>query len=154
MPDDSGDTADRHRQVCRTFGDEVVAVGGHWQVQSPCREWDTRGVPEHVIGFHDVLLLRPLGGKPHRPNGDPVGRWVATFEALDQLLRRPDPFDGVIDVPGIGNNPPSQIDAARIVPLLSLDVLIHTWDLGSGIPARNHPRPTTVSYVFGRLADR
>ena len=29
----------------------------------------------------------------------------------------------------MGNNPPSQIDAAQLVPLLSRDVLIHTWDL-------------------------
>jgi uncharacterized protein (TIGR03086 family) len=130
MLDDSGDTVDRHRQVCRTFGDAVNAVGGHWQAQTPCSEWDARGVLEHVIGFHDVLLLRPLGAKPHRPKGDPVGRWVATYQALDQLLSRPDLFDGVIDVPGVGNDPPSQINAARIVPLLSLDVFIHTWDLG------------------------
>jgi uncharacterized protein (TIGR03086 family) len=130
MPDDSGDTADRHRQVCRAFGDGVGAVGDHWQAQSPCTEWDARGVLEHVIGFHDALLLRPLAAKPQRPKGDPVGRWAATFEALDQLLSRPDLFDRVVDVPAVGNNPPSQIDAARIVPMLSLDVLVHTWDLG------------------------
>ena len=130
MPDDSGATADRHRQVCRTFGDEVSAIGDHWQAQSPCTEWDARGVLEHVIGFHDVLLLRPLAAKPQRPKGDPVGRWAVTVAALDQVLNQPGLFDGVVDVPAIGNNPPSQIDAARIVPLLSLDVFVHTWDLG------------------------
>ena len=76
-----------------------------------------------------MLLLRPLDAKPQRPKGDPVGRWVATVIALDRLLRRPRLFDGVVDVPPVGNNPPSQINAARLVPLLSLDVLVHTWDL-------------------------
>ena len=130
MLDDSDDMADRHRQLCKAFGDEVSAVGDHWQAQSPCSDWDARGVLEHVIGFHDVLLLRPFGAKPHRPTDDPVGRWAATFAALDLVLSRPGLFDGVIDVPAVGNNPPSQVDAARIVPLLSLDVLVHTWDLG------------------------
>ena len=130
MLGDFDDMADRHRQVCKAFGDEVRIVGDHWEAQSPCSEWDARGVLEHVIGFHDVLLLRPLAAKPQRPKGDPVGRWAATFAAVDQVLSRPDLFDGVVDVPAVGNNPPSQVDAARIVPLLSLDVLVHTWDLG------------------------
>ena len=130
MLDDFDDMADRHRQVCKAFGDEVSAVGDQWEAQSPCSEWDARGVLEHVIGFHDVLLLRPLAAKPRRPKGDPVGRWAATFAAVDLVLSRPNLFDGVVDVPVVGNNPPSRVDAARIVPLLSLDVLVHTWDLG------------------------
>jgi len=130
MLDDSEDIADRHRQVCRSFGNEVSAIGDHWQAQSPCSEWDARGVLEHVIGFHDVLLLRPLAAKPHRPKSDPMCRWDVTFTALDEVLGRPGLFDGVVDVPAVGSNPPSQIDATRIVPLLSLDVFVHSWDLG------------------------
>ena len=129
VADESDDIADRHLRICQTFGDEVSVVGEHWHSQSPCSEWDARGVLEHVIGFHDVLLLRPLGTKPQRTKDDPVGRWTATLEALDLLLSRPGLFDGVVNVPPVGNNPPSQIDAARLVSLLSLDVLIHTWDL-------------------------
>lgn len=120
--------AAQHLRVCRAFGDQVGLVGGHWQSQSPCSDWDARGVLEHVIGFHDVLLLRPLDAKPQRPK-DPVGRWAVTEDALARLFKRPGLFDGVVDVPSVGNNPASRIDAARLVPLLSLDVLVHTWDL-------------------------
>jgi uncharacterized protein (TIGR03086 family) len=130
MQDDTDNVADQHRRVCRTFGNEVRAVGDHWQAPSPCRDWDARGVLEHVIGFHDVLLLRPLRAKPPRPPHDPVGRWTATCVALDQLLDRPGLFDGIVDVPAVGNNPSTQIDAVRLVPALTLDALIHTWDLG------------------------
>jgi uncharacterized protein (TIGR03086 family) len=130
LDDSDNNMADRHRRVCKMFGDVVRAVSDHWQAPSPCSDWDARGVLEHVIGFHDVLLLRPLGVKPQRPKDDPVGRWTATLAALDQLLDRPGLFDGVVDVPAVGNNPPTQIDAGRIIPSLSLDVLIHTWDLG------------------------
>ena len=125
--------ADRHLRICERFGDEVSTVGDRWQSQSPCSEWDATGVLEHVIGFHDVLLLRPLGEKPQRPKDDPVGRWTATLDALDRLLNRPGLFNGVVDIPQVGNNTPSHIDAARIVPMLSLDVLVHTWDLARAI---------------------
>lgn len=130
MADESEEIAARHLRICGAFGEEVSAVGEHWQSQSPCSDWDARAVLEHVIGFHDVLLLGPMGAKPQRPKGDPVGRWTATLEALDRLLSRPGVFEGVVDVPAVGNFPPSQIDAAHVVPLLSLDVLVHTWDLG------------------------
>jgi uncharacterized protein (TIGR03086 family) len=129
MADESSQIAERHLRICEAFGDEVRTVGERWHSQSPCFEWDARGVLEHVIGFHDVLLLNPLGAKPQRPKDDPVGRWSATLEALRLVLSRPGLFDGSVDVPPVGNNPPSRIDAARLVPLLSLDVLVHTWDL-------------------------
>lgn len=51
-----------HLAVCRRFGEAVQAAHGKWDRRSPCEAWDARGVLEHVIGFHDVLLLRPLAG--------------------------------------------------------------------------------------------
>lgn len=129
MMHDSNVMAARHLRICRAFGDQVELVGEGWHLQSPCSDWDARGVLEHVIGFHDVLLLRPFDVKPQRPKGDPVGRWTATADTLERLFKRRGLFDGVVEVPPVGNNPPSAIDAARLVPLLSLDVLVHTWDL-------------------------
>ena len=79
MSDDSDNMAGRHRRVCKTFGDEVRAIGNHWQAPSPCGDWDARGVLEHVIGFHDVLLLRPLGAKP---NARRTIRWAAGRKRL------------------------------------------------------------------------
>jgi uncharacterized protein (TIGR03086 family) len=131
MTDESGiGIIDRHLRICRMFGDEVTVVGGRWGSPSPCTGWDARAVLEHVIGFHDVVLLSPLGAKPHRPKDDPVVRWTVTVQALDRLFkRRPDLFDGLVDLPAIRNNPATQIDGIRLVSALSLDVLIHTWDL-------------------------
>ncbi|MGO9930025.1 MAG: maleylpyruvate isomerase N-terminal domain-containing protein [Mycobacterium sp.] len=60
-----------HLAVCRRFGEAVQSAAGKWDRRSPCAAWDARGVLEHVIGFHDVLLLRPLGLKPDRPRDDP-----------------------------------------------------------------------------------
>ena len=60
----------RHRRACYGFGAVVEQVGERWERPSPCPEWDARDVLEHVIGFHEVLLFRPLGIKANRPRDD------------------------------------------------------------------------------------
>jgi uncharacterized protein (TIGR03086 family) len=113
---------DHHRRACAGFGQVVAQVGERWARPSPCTEWDARGVLEHVIGFHDVLLLRPLDAKPTRPKDDPVARWRVTETAIVGLLEQHP--DHVVEVPG-GQG----IDLPHLVPMLTTDVLAHTWDL-------------------------
>jgi uncharacterized protein (TIGR03083 family) len=108
--------ADRHLAACGGFTSVVEQVVDGWDRPSPCTEWDARGVLEHVIGFHDVLVLRPAGAKPSRPRDDPVARWAVTVAALAPVLHR---------------------DPPQVLPLLTTDVLVHTWDLAKavGVPA-------------------
>jgi uncharacterized protein (TIGR03086 family) len=145
--------ASRHLRACRRFGQAVAAAAaaGRWSAPSPCPEWDARAVVEHVIGFHDVLLLRPMGAKPERPKGDPAARWEITHAALAALFERPGLFDGPIDVPAVGNNPPTRIESAPLVGLLSQDVLIHTWDLARAIGADDRLDPDLCAYLCHRL---
>ncbi|WP_231117964.1 hypothetical protein [Mycobacterium colombiense] len=75
---------------------------------------------EHVIGFHDVLLLRPLGLKPDRPRDDPRTRWRLTYRSLTEAL-------------GFGGA--TQLDEYRLMPNLTRDVLVHTWDLARAVGA-------------------
>ena len=85
-----------------------------------CYAWDARGVLEHVIGFHDVLLLRPLGLKPDRPRGDPRVRWQLTYDSLTEAF---------------GSGGATQLDEYRLMPNLTRDVLVHTWDLARAVGA-------------------
>ena len=75
---------------------------------------------EHVIGFHDVLLLRPLGLKPDRPRDDPRVRWQSTYDSLREALE---------------SGSATQLNAYRLMPNLSRDVLVHTWDLARAVGA-------------------
>src|SRR4051794_36794096 len=134
MSDDTTIAA-RHLRVCERFGQAVADATGKWGRPSPCSEWDARGVLEHVIGFHDVLLLRPLNAKPDRPRDDPLQRWLVTYRALRTVLTRPGFLDAPVAVPAVGNNPATQLDAAPLVAGLTQDVLVHTWDLARALGA-------------------
>jgi uncharacterized protein (TIGR03086 family) len=132
----AGELGERHLAVCRRFGQSVAAANGKWDRRSPCGAWDARGVLEHVIGFHDVLLLRPLGLKPVRPRHDPQIRWELTYGQLEKALepgRRL--FERVVDIPEIAGNPATRLDARAIMPNLTRDVLIHAWDLARAVGA-------------------
>jgi uncharacterized protein (TIGR03086 family) len=112
-----------HRRACERFSAVVDQVGGRWEVPSPCERWDVTALVEHVIGFHDVLLLRPMGTKPTRPRGDPRARWGVTVPAIFLALQRatdPDP-----DAPSA----PPTINLERLLPGLTTEVLVHTWDV-------------------------
>jgi uncharacterized protein (TIGR03086 family) len=146
----SVEVGERHLLACRRFGDAVVAADGKWDRPSPCDAWDARGVLEHVIGFHDVLLLRPLGLKPDRPRDDPRRRWELTFERLGEALRRSDLFERAVEVPAVGNNSATQL-ASKLVPRLTQDVLVHTWDLARAVDADDRLDPQWCAMFFDLL---
>jgi len=114
------DVIQDHRLACERFTAAVCSAAGRWGAPSPCTEWDARAVLEHVIGFHDVLLLLPLEAKPTRPKDDPEARWTVTVDALFPALSRP----GVLDA-----------QRKALLGVLTTDVLVHTWDLGKATGA-------------------
>lgn len=122
MPTNSGvQIADLHLAVCRRFSDAVGSGEGKWDRPTPCANWDARAVVEHVIGFHDVLLLRPLGLKSDRPRDDPRRRWDLTVDRLGEAFARTVP--------------------TKLVPRLTRDVLVHTWDLARAVGADDRLDP-------------
>jgi len=112
----TADRVARHERACAGFSRVVDAAGGRWDSPSPCTEWDARGVVEHVIGFHEVLMLRPLSVKAHRPHEGTEARWSATRDAIFTALAG--------DVPD---------DIRGLLPALTTEVLVHTWDLARAV---------------------
>ena len=118
----------------------VDQAEGGWDNPSPCTEWDARGVVEHVIGFHDVLLLRPMGTKPSRPRRDPKARWAVTVPAILATLDQPLP-----PRPTTTAAPP---DLERLLPMLTLDVLVHSWDLARAVGVQPQLDPELCRIVY------
>jgi uncharacterized protein (TIGR03083 family) len=119
MPVIARDWAKDHRRACSIFGDVVANVGDRWTWPSPCTEWDARGVLEHVIGFHEVLVLRPAKVHVERPKTDIPARWVVTQKALDLALCCGE------------QNPDLNLD--RMLSMLTTEVIVHTWDLSRAV---------------------
>jgi uncharacterized protein (TIGR03086 family) len=151
VPESLDERAAVHLRCCARFSEAVTAVDDRWGEPTPCAGWSTRDVLEHVIGFHDVLLLRPLDAKPHRPEDDPEERWAVTVDALDALYERPHLFAAPIEVPPRGDTPPTTIEAARLVPVLSQDVLVHAWDLARAVGADDRLDPELCTEFLARL---
>jgi uncharacterized protein (TIGR03086 family) len=108
-------------------------------------------VLEHVIGFHDVLILRPLGLKPERPREDPQLRWDLTFHRLHEAFDMEGSFERVIEVPAVGRNPAAKLEPRKLVPRLTQDVLVHTWDLARAVGADDRLDPRWCAVFFDRL---
>ena len=89
-----------------------------------------------MIGFHDVLLLRPLELKPSRPRDDPQVRWQLTYDALMEAFQR---------------GRATGLDAFRLLPNLTRDVLVHTWDLARAVGADDRLDPQWCEIFYAGL---
>ena len=121
----SSELVERHRRACDGFAAIAHQVArDQWTVSTPCPDWTARDLVEHVIGFHEFLLLRPLGIRAQRPRDDPAARWDATATALFGALASEGAVDRATELPGGGTSTP-----ATMLGALTTDVLVHTWDL-------------------------
>lgn len=60
---------------------------------------------------------------------------ATVVDALQSLLSRPGLFDGPVDVPAVGKNAATQLEAGPLLAALAQDVLVHTWDLARAVGA-------------------
>jgi uncharacterized protein (TIGR03086 family) len=144
------DLVERHRRACRGFSRVAHSVEEeHWVLPTPCTEWDARALVEHVIGFHEFLLLRPLGVHANRPKTDPAARWLATSAALFAALDQPGALDRETELPGGGRSTPRTMLGA-----LTTDVLVHTWDLAraADVDPALDPELCDEAYAAARAA--
>ncbi|BBY08997.1 hypothetical protein MNVI_43150 [Mycobacterium noviomagense] len=108
-----------------------------------------------MIGFHDALVLRPLGLKPDRPRDDPRRRWELTFDRLCAAFDCGDVLERVVEVPAVGNNPPARRELTTLLSRLTQDVLVHTWDLARAVGVDDRLDPDWCAMFFEQLpADR
>ncbi|MGB6208974.1 hypothetical protein [Mycobacterium sp.] len=81
-----------------------------------------------------MLLLRPLGLKPHRPRDDPQLRWQLTYDQLVKVFES------------------GQLDAIAMVPNLTRDVLVHTWDLARAVGADDRLDARWCEHFYAALS--
>jgi len=139
---------EQHRRASDGLLKAAHAADGRWDRPSPCTEWDARGVVEHVIGFHEVLVLKPLGIRVDRPRDDPAARWQVTADALVSALDGEGALEATVEMPG------GRSTALRhLVPTLTTDVLVHTWDLARAVGASDRLDAELCEIAYTRASE-
>ena len=120
--------ADRYRRRAEAFADTIDAVPtDRWDAPSPCEDWTALDVVRHVCdtqGLFAGFVGREPAPHPD-PADDPAAAWAAaragTQDALDDPEQAAQEFDGMLGR--------QRFDAA-VDRFLSLDLVVHRWDVG------------------------
>lgn len=132
---------DQQRFVTATdyFDQGVRSIAANqWGNQTPCSEWDVRALMNHMVG--ELRWVAPLmAGQTVAEVGDrfdgdllgsdPKAAWAAAMSESRREFERPGALDAVVHLSygdDLGRSYCNQ---------LTLDALIHGWDLARGIDA-------------------
>ena len=143
------DVQDSYRQVSNGFDAAVRAVTpDKWDAQSPCEQWRARDVVAHVVAGHRGVIAGVRGGesKPLGADEDPKKAWE---EALGRSTRSPRTRRRW-PKKSTGRSarcPPGEI----IGQFVTMDVLVHTWDLARAVGADERLDEDSVRQAYEAL---
>jgi uncharacterized protein (TIGR03086 family) len=103
-----------------------------WDCQSPCEKWRARDVVAHIVGGHRGVIANVRGGelRPLGDSEDPAQAWEQARAAVRQITQDPQVMAMEVDGP-TGKMPAGEI----IGRFVTMDLLVHTWDLARAIGA-------------------
>jgi uncharacterized protein (TIGR03086 family) len=138
-----------YRTVSSGFGAAVKAVGPEqWDTQSPCEKWKARDIVAHVVDGHRSVIASARGGesKPLDASEDPVVAWEEASRAVDEIAG--DPVAAGKEMDG----PTGKIPVCEMIDrFVTMDVLVHTWDLARTVGADEHLDATSVRTAYEAL---
>lgn len=106
--------------------------GDQWECQSPCEAWRVRDLVGHIVEGHRGVIANVRGGES-RPLGeseDPAEAWEQARAAMREITV--DPQAMALEVDG----PTGKMPAGEIIGrFVTMDLLVHTWDLARAIGA-------------------
>ena len=143
------DAQEKYRQVASGFDATVRAViPERWAAPSPCEKWKARDVVAHVVAGHRGLIADVRGGesKPLGVDEDPRRAWEDASRAIDEITGDPEAAAKEIDGP-VGSMPAGQI----ISQFVTMDLLVHTWDLARAVGADEHLDGDSVRETYEAL---
>jgi uncharacterized protein (TIGR03086 family) len=140
---------ERYRLVSSGFSAAVSAVHpDEWDTSSPCEEWSARDVVAHVVAGHRRVVASVRGGEPSPldPSEDPKKAWEQASQALDEITGDPEALSSEIDGP-TGQMPVGEI----IGRFVTMDVLVHTWDLARTVGADERLDENAVRQAYEEM---
>jgi uncharacterized protein (TIGR03086 family) len=136
-PHPVGGIVDTNEQLDAIFA-SLVEIGGNVTPDqldnaTPCKDFDVRGVLGHMIGgarFFGAQFRGEPAPEPPAPGtdltgDDPVATFTAAMEELQAAVQTPGAYDRVIVAPF------GEVPGAFIAQYLTLDGMVHSYDLAS-----------------------
>ena len=135
------------------FAAVMIAVrDDQWEAQSPCEDWKAVDVVGHVVGsLRMVSSLATTGPRempfnewPHTrvlAGDDPRGSFVTARAPMERSLT-PENLEKVVDTEA----GPMRLE--QFLPMCTLDVTAHTWDLSKAIGHDLRLDPDLVHQLF------
>jgi uncharacterized protein (TIGR03086 family) len=143
------DVQDRYRKVSMGFDAAVRATPpDKWEAQTPCDQWKARDVVAHVVAGHRGVIAAVRGGEstPLGADEDPKRAWEQASGEIDAIAGDPDAATREID------GPTGKMPAAEIIGrFVTMDVLVHTWDLARAVGANEHLDEVAVHDAYEAL---
>ncbi len=119
--------AARYRRRADIFESKVRGVkSDQWSNRSPCKEWDARGVVQHIIDMHGVMLRpfdRQLSAAPSVAD-DPLAAFLSARSDIEAVLDDPKLASTAVSSPA-----GEMTVAEHIDQVVSEDMVLHGWDL-------------------------
>ncbi|KAA1248357.1 TIGR03086 family protein [Mycobacterium simiae] len=114
-----------HQRAQDVFAGVLASVSeDQFGAPTPCSEWTTRDLIEHVIGGNE--RVGPWGGSPEPPAARPdnlVAANRAAAAAAQEFFARPDGLSTTFKLPF------GEILGQVFIGMRTSDVLTHAWDL-------------------------
>lgn len=138
------DVLSRYREIADGFSARIDAASDdQWESASPCEGWTARDVVSHVVNAHRQMVL----GQPELPrDGDLRAAWRDARHAVETLAEDPDRLAETVESP-MGPMTRGQ----QIGSMVSMDLLVHTWDLARALGADEHLHPAAVTDAYELL---
>jgi uncharacterized protein (TIGR03086 family) len=135
------DVLNRYREIADGFSARVdVASDGKWDRVSPCDGWKARDVVSHVINAHRQMVL---GQDQFPPDADLAAGWADARGQVETLASDPAKMAETVPTP-LGAMPREQL----IGSMVTMDLLVHTWDLARAVGADEGLHPDAVAQAY------
>lgn len=129
-------------KACRGFDAAVESVGDKAQALSPCAGWTAAAVIEHVTLVHRAVAAA-LGRDLDRRCP-----WDAARDAVSEGLVLDGVRDQAVRLPWLGMG---GVPLAGFVPVLTMETLVHTWDVARAVGADETLDPFLCVEVYERV---
>jgi uncharacterized protein (TIGR03086 family) len=143
------DAQTTYRRVSSGFDAAVKAVDPEqWTLQSPCEKWKARDIVAHVVEGHRGVIAGVRGGESSAlgADEDPKQAWEEASRAIDEIAGDPEEAGKEMD------GPTGKMPAAEIINrFVTMDVLVHTWDLARTVGSNEHLDEESVRRAYDTL---